>query len=108
MLVPEQEPAGPIHRQFAGGLAAVRVGKGIGFIDRAGKLVIPARFMSAEDFSQGLAFACGKSGCGYIDRAGRGAFGPGFLGGMPFRGAHEVVAGMVRRLLHEGRDGLLV
>ncbi|MFL5291215.1 MAG: WG repeat-containing protein [Myxococcales bacterium] len=85
VLVPPGNPAGEVHRPFRDGLAAVRTRSGIGFLDRAGKLVIPARFSSAEDFSEGLAFACDRLGCGYIDRAGRGVFGPGLLGGAPFR-----------------------
>jgi hypothetical protein len=85
-LVPREKPAGPVHRPFREGVAAVRGEGGVGFLDRSGKLVIPARFSSAEDFSEGLAFACDRSlGCGYIDHAGRGVVGPGFLGGMPFK-----------------------
>ncbi len=90
-VLPEQEPAGPVHRRFRDGLAAVRSKSGIGFIDRSGKLVIPARFSSAEDFSEGLAFACDQVGCGYIDRTGRGVLGPAFLGGTPFRGGVAAV-----------------
>jgi hypothetical protein len=83
-LVPEQEPAGALHRPFVSGLAAVRSGGSIGFIDRRGKLAIPAKFTSAEDFSEGLAFACTGRGCGYIDRKGAPASGA-LLGGAPFR-----------------------
>ncbi|HEY6001373.1 MAG TPA: WG repeat-containing protein [Anaeromyxobacter sp.] len=90
-LAPREQPAGPVHRPFRDGLAAVRSEGGIGFIDRSGNLVIPARFTSAEDFSEGLAFACDRLGCGYVDRAGRGVFGPGLLGGMPFRGGVAAV-----------------
>ena len=55
VLVPENEPAGRLHRRFSQGLAAVKKGARIGFMDRAGKLVIPAAYLTAEDFSEGLA-----------------------------------------------------
>jgi hypothetical protein len=86
LLAPHEKPAGTVHRPFRDGLAAVRGEGGVGFLDRSSKLVIPAKFSTAEDFSEGLAFACDRSlGCGYIDRTGRGVLGPGFLGGMPFK-----------------------
>jgi WG repeat protein len=91
VLVPRQRPAGPVHRQFSDGRAAVRDGGGVGFIDRGGRLAIAARFSSADDFSEGLAFACAAVGCGYVDDAGHGVFGPGLLGGAPFR---EGIAGV--------------
>jgi hypothetical protein len=112
-LVPEQEPDGAVHRRFADGRAAVRKGGAIGFIDRSGKLAIPARFTSAQDFSEGVTFACDRSGCGYIDRSGRAVVGAGLLTGMPFRNG---VAGMSirgegkhgpRYVLHDAKRGRL-
>lgn len=112
VLVPEQEPAGPVHRPFASGLAAVRSGGSIGFIDRTGKLVIPARFRSAEDFSEGFALACTERGCGYIDRKGAAAS-DALLGGTPFK---EGIAGVwigkgkmggKRYVLYDAKRGLL-
>jgi hypothetical protein len=86
-LVPSFEPAGVLHRPFVDGLARVRSGGLYGYMDRSGKLAIPARFASAEDFSEGFALACAKgAGCGWIDRSGRGAIGPGFMAGEPVRG----------------------
>jgi hypothetical protein len=86
VLLPAFEPAGVLHRGFVDGLALVRVGPRFGYMDRKGELAIPARFDTAEDFSDGFALACAAAaGCGYIDRAGRGAIGPGFMGGRPVR-----------------------
>ncbi|HZX66164.1 MAG TPA: WG repeat-containing protein [Myxococcales bacterium] len=112
-LVPREKPAGAVHRPFRDGLAAVHAEGGIGFLDRTGKLIIPARFSSAEDFSEGLAFACDRVGCGYIDRMGHGALGPGFLGGAPFRGGVAAVwvgksdMGGKRYVLYDRKRGRL-
>src|SRR3954465_2921110 len=46
---PREKPGGAVHRPFRDGLAAVHAEGGIGFLDRTGKLIIPARFSSAED-----------------------------------------------------------
>lgn len=50
-------------------------GKYFGFIDRTGKIVIPARFDYVEDFSEGLASVVmgfpPKRQCGYVDRTGK-------------------------------------
>jgi len=113
VLVPEQEPAGALHRSFASGLAAVRSGGSIGFIDRSGKLVIAASFTSAEDFSEGLAFACTERGCGYIDRTGAAAS-TAFLGGAPFKDGIAAVwvgkgrmGGVRRYVLYDAKRGQL-
>jgi len=64
---------------FSEGLAAVRVGDKWGYIDRAGKRVIPPQFRTAEPFYGGLALvnrpagaatAAWKPDTGYIDRTG--------------------------------------
>jgi WG containing repeat len=113
VLVPEQQPDGAVHRKFADDRAAVRTADAVGFIDRKGKLVIAARFTSAQDFSDGFAFACDGFGCGYVDRAGRPAVGGDLLGGKPFR---DGVAGMsvrggarhgARYVLHDLKRGRL-
>ena len=41
-----------------------------GFIDGAGRNVIPARFFKASNFSEGLAAVRLEKGCGYVDAAG--------------------------------------
>jgi WG containing repeat len=47
--------------------------RGWGFIDRSGRIVIPAKFYEAGDFSEGLAVirSSEKSGFGYINQKGR-------------------------------------
>ncbi len=63
---------------FHEGLAQYH-GRGVGFIDRAGRIRIPARFDEASDFSEGLAFVRPlvpfplqeKSKFGFIDRQGK-------------------------------------
>jgi hypothetical protein len=87
VLVPEQEPAsGDLHRSFASGRALVRVGARFGYVDRTGRLVIPARFDSAQDFSEGLALVCDRTvQCGYVDPSGLGVIGPGLMAGRPAR-----------------------
>ncbi len=82
-LVPSQPPAGVLHRPFSSGLAAIRVESLHGYIDRKGKLAIPARYTTANDFTNGYAMACDATGCGYLDPAGRGAVGYGFMGSAP-------------------------
>jgi hypothetical protein len=113
VLVPEHQPAGPVHRRFSGGLAAVRSGGSIGFIDRTGRLVIPARFKTAEDFSEDFAFACDEAGCGYVDASGRAAVAAGLVAGKPFRNG---MAGLglrgeghrgTRFVLHDAQRGRL-
>jgi hypothetical protein len=53
----------------------VRVGRGMGYIDRTGRLTIPPRFRSAYPFSEGLAAVTDlddeHSKFGFIDRAGK-------------------------------------
>ena len=87
VLVPEHAPAGGVvHRPFSSGLAAVRVGQRYGYMDRSGKLAIPARYTTADDFSEGFAMACDPDGCGYLDPTGRGAVGYGFMGSSAVKG----------------------
>ena len=85
-LVPEFAPVGVIHRPFSSGLAVVRVGQRYGYMDRTGKLAIPARYATADDFSEGFAMACDTDGCGYIQPNGRGAVGYGFMASGPVKG----------------------
>ncbi len=73
--------------QFGGGLAAVKIGKLCGYVDRDGALVIPAKFDQAGEFSSGLAPATLADKTGFIDKSGNIAFyldykyAPGFLAG---------------------------
>lgn len=43
----------------------------VGFIDSSGKVVVPLRFESADDFSEGRAVALAQGNLGVIDKAGR-------------------------------------
>src|SRR5690349_22947927 len=42
----------------------------MGYIDKTGKVVIPAQFAEADDFSDGMAWVNGKDFFGYIDKTG--------------------------------------
>jgi hypothetical protein len=101
VLVPDLEPAdGTLHRRFSGGRAAVRAGRRYGFIDATGRLAVPARWLSAEDFSEGRALVCDEEGCGFVDPDGRYLPVPAAMGGTPFRGGMASIAlamGMTHR-----------
>ena len=57
-------------KDFAEGLAPVRLGQAWGYVDRSGQISIAPRFESAEPFSEGLA-AVGQNGkTGFIDHSG--------------------------------------
>ncbi len=56
---------------FSEGLASVRAGNKLGYIDRTGRLVIPAEFDEAREFSEGKALVSKDGAWGFIDRAGR-------------------------------------
>src|SRR5260370_35361671 len=87
---------------FVEGLAAVRSGNAWGFIDKKGKLVIPAQFQDPGpmpmQFSEGLAAAIipreGRHGMqvGYIDKNGRVAIAPQFVSAAPFSNSLALVA----------------
>ena len=56
---------------FADGLASVRVGKKVGFMDRSGQIVVKPRFEAVEPFSEGLAAVRTGEKWGFIDKKGR-------------------------------------
>lgn len=56
---------------FSEGLAMVQINDKWGFIDHAGKLVIPARYDSAADFAQGAALVSTAQDIFFIDPTGR-------------------------------------
>ena len=64
---------------FSEGFATIWFREKAGFIDRSGRLAIPALFDSTEDFSEGLAAVRVKQKYGYIDRKGRWAIRPRYL-----------------------------
>lgn len=55
---------------FSEGLAYMEPGK-LGFIDKAGKQVIPPRYNDVQPFSEGLAVVMLEDKYGYIDRSGK-------------------------------------
>jgi hypothetical protein len=93
-------------KDFSEGLARVGIGSSItdqkwGYIDRMGKLVIPAQFDTAGDFSDGLASVRIKGDpdkWGYIDKQGRYAIPPQFYSADNFQDG----LAPVMMLLHPG------
>lgn len=43
----------------------------VGYIDRTGKIIIPAQYVDALDFSDGLAYVANEEMAGFIDKAGK-------------------------------------
>jgi hypothetical protein len=90
---------------FSDGLAAVHKG-GWGYIDRTGKVVIPARYLQARPFSEGVAPVKGQSGWLFIDKTGRPVDGlSGFEDATSFSGglAAVQVGGKWRFITREGQ-----
>jgi hypothetical protein len=71
---------------FSEGLAKVRIGGKVGFIDTSGQIVIEANFSDAGRFSEGLAPAEAADGkWGFIDRKGTFVISPRFDWALLFR-----------------------
>ena len=68
---------------FSEGLAYMEQGK-LGFIDKAGKQVIPPKYNDAQPFSEGLAVVRLEGKYGYIDRSGKMVIPPQFSDAGPF------------------------
>lgn len=69
------KPAFPFRKydeahKFSAGRARIKVDDMYGFLDRTGKLVIPAQYYGASDFDHGLAYVQTREGMAYIDPAG--------------------------------------
>lgn len=78
---------------FSEGLAAVQLGGRWGFIDTAGKFVIPPAYEAAKPFSEGLAPVRLRGLWGYVDSAGRMKIPAQYLRAEPFsEGLAAVVA----------------
>jgi hypothetical protein len=69
---------------FSEGLVSVEQNNKIGFIDKAGRQVIPPRYQNAGPFSEGLAAVRIKGKYGYIDRSGKMVIPPQFEDAGPF------------------------
>src|SRR3989339_1691422 len=59
-------------------LIPFRAGSKWGYSDKAGKLVIPARYNAARPFSEGLALVMSGGKYGFIDAAGREVIKPAY------------------------------
>jgi WG containing repeat len=57
--------------RFSEGLAAVRIGEKVGYIDRNGEIAITPQFARAAGFSEGLALVYIGNKYGYIDKSGK-------------------------------------
>ena len=55
-----------------------------GYVDRTGKVVIPAQFAEGRDFADGMAAVKIKDNWGYIDRTGKVVITPQFAAGRRF------------------------
>ncbi len=69
---------------FSDGLAPIRVGERMGYLDLKGTLTIPASFDGATAFSEGLAAVAFGDSWGYIDTDGQTVVNPQFEGAGPF------------------------
>ncbi|HEX7176913.1 MAG TPA: WG repeat-containing protein [Pyrinomonadaceae bacterium] len=81
--------------EFREGLAMLRVGGRdgkCGFIDRAGRTVIPVEFDDARDFSEGKALVKRGDSWGFIDRSGRFVIPPIYAYGSSFSEGLAAVA----------------
>jgi hypothetical protein len=58
-------------RDFAEGLAVVKIGKQYGYIDQTGKIIIQPLFDIAFDFSEGIASVGLGKKWRYIDKTGK-------------------------------------
>lgn len=71
---------------FSDGMALVTTASGLGFIDRTGKMAIPAGYAEARSFSDGLAAVRVGGKWGFIDREGRMVIEPRFAEPLRFAG----------------------
>lgn len=95
-----------LNAPFQEGLAPFRSYNKIGFIDRTGQIVIPARFRGTKGFSEGRAAvmvigATGEYVWGYTDRTGEMIIQPNFREAKPFAGP------LARVVTTEGIDQLI-
>ena len=67
-------------QEYAGGFAAVSMGKRWGYVDTQGKLVIAPQFDLADPYSDGYAMVGAGPRLGYIDKAGKYVINPQYEG----------------------------
>jgi hypothetical protein len=93
-------PEIPLKKKTCGDLWPVYKDKKWGYIDNTGRLTIPYKFDSADEFSEGLACVWIKGKPGYIDATGKFVIPPPSLSGFPFSSGMALV---VIRSFEEGR-----
>ena len=71
-----------------------------GYIDKTGRIIIPLKFESTDEFSEGLAAVTIKEKTGYIDTTGKFVIPPRFIEGFPFS------SGMALVVLRSFRKGM--
>ena len=74
---------------FSQGLAAVKENGRWGYVDRSGRLAVPAKYTSAGSFSEGLAAVRAGEKYGYIDKSGKEVVRPAYEAAHAF---HEGLA----------------
>ena len=87
----QSAPGVPLKEKTWGDLWPVKQGEKWGYIDQTGRLIIPFKFDSAQDFSEGLAAVEIKEKTGYIDQSGKFVIPPRFNSGFPFSGGLALV-----------------
>jgi hypothetical protein len=91
----------PVNEKNCPELWPVLQGKKWGYTDRAGRVVIPFKFDSADQFSEGLAAVGIKEKVGYIDKTGKLIIPPRFVSGFPFSG------GLALAVLSDYKTGVI-
>lgn len=82
---------------FSEGLASVKTKDGYGFIDRQGRLIIPAIYSKVSVFKEGLAAVQREGLCGYIDAQGNERVGLNYTRCLDFEDGTAVVYHGYRR-----------
>ncbi len=93
---------------YSDGLATLRSGGKVGFIDRSGKVVIEARFDAARGFAEGRAAVCLEGLWGFIDRTGTVVIGPQFERAGDFKGEAVALVTQGTRASYIGPTGAVI
>jgi hypothetical protein len=93
---------------FSEGLVSVTQNDKVGFIDTAGKQLIPARYADAEPFSEGLAAVKLSDKYGYIDRSGKMVIPPQFESAGSFSEGLAIISFNDKQWSYIDKSGKLV